>query len=149
MTLVLTFRPEELEMCTVKGKGPSLISKNSDGKYPVNDAPLLKSVAFDTLREAGELPGDQLCRYLQSHIAYTDYAKAMEMQGYVIVEFFVDPDGYTQHVTILRGISPDLDQQVYAAIASMPRIIPLRTMDAPVQNSWAKFRMVIDFRLVD
>ena len=73
----------------------------------------------------------------------------MELQGRVIVEFFVDPDGYTQHVAVLRGLSADLNQQVYAALASMPRIIPLRTMDDPVQNAWGKFRMVIDFRLVD
>ena len=151
MTLVLTFRPEELEMCLIKVKDEAapLISRDRDGKYPARTSPKMKLDAFDTQREPGELRADDVKSYLQSHIAYTDYTKALKLQGYVIVEFFVDPDGYTQHVTILRGLSADLDQQVYAAFANMPKFIPLRTREDPAQNVWGKFRRVIDFRLVD
>jgi protein TonB len=126
---VLPPTAEELEKSnpgleTREGKD-SLLYDFSD---VLKDAPVGdESVEVFTFTEiAPEFPGgmDALNRFISENIVYPTQARELNMQGVVIVQFVVEPDGSISGVEVARGLSYALDSEAKRVIGKMPNWNP-------------------------
>ena len=82
---------------------------------------------------------------IQAHLAYPRVAAASRKNGRVFVSFVVTSQGAVEAVKILKGLSPDYDAAVVAAVRQLPTFLPGRqggkpinvSYTVPVQFAWA------------
>lgn len=77
-------------------------------------------------------PGN-LNTWIYSHVQYPEVAKAKGIEGKVYVRFIIEKDGTVNDVKIIRGVSPELDNEAKEVISSMPKWYPGRQNNAPVR----------------
>lgn len=77
-------------------------------------------------------PGN-LNTWLYSHVQYPEAAKAKGIEGKVYVRFVIEKDGTVNDVKIIRGVSPELDNEAKEVISSMPKWYPGRQNNAHVR----------------
>lgn len=92
-------------------------------------------------------PGGEEARqhFFSRQLTYPPRAVALAESGYVLVEFVVDKEGMVGQARLLRGVSPDLDQEALKAIEAMPRWIPAR-FDGETCETWLV--MPLHFKLL-
>lgn len=61
-----------------------------------------------------------LLDYLAKNTKYPEAAKTKGTQGKVIVRFAVETDGVIDKVSILKGVDPELDQEAFRVVSSLP-----------------------------
>ena len=66
----------------------------------------------------------RIAQYIAEHVTYTRKMRKRGVSGTVIARFIVERDGSISGVEIVRGVAPDLDEQVVDAVASMPVFQP-------------------------
>lgn len=89
-----------------------------DGNYKEPIIPPLP--VLDSTREEGEI--SNVRTYLFEHVSYPRFAIVKSNQGKVHLAFEVDSAGYTQNVTILRGVSESLDIVAKNTIMQIPKM---------------------------
>ncbi len=101
--------------------------KNDSAKQSVSQ----KQAKGNTLLSADldrlpEFPGGYaaMMRFMSDNIEYPIEAQKKEIQGKVIVQFFVEDDGEIFNVNVLRGIDPLLDEEAVRVVGIMPKWIP-------------------------
>jgi TonB family protein len=92
-------------------------------------------------------PGGDMARiqYLFRNLEYPEVAQEQGIQGTVFVSFVVEIDGSITNVSILRGLSPEIDQEVLRLVNDMPNWAPGRIKGKPVRTI---FRMPVKFALL-
>ncbi len=80
-----------------------------------------KEEAFTYVEDMPEFPGssEAMYQYLAEKIKYPNEDREKGLQGMVIVNFVVQPDGYLSDIKVLRGVSPGLDAEAIRVIESM------------------------------
>ncbi len=63
-------------------------------------------------------------QYLAKNIIYPNSAKNNNITGIVYVTFVLDTKGMVKDARVLRGVSPELDEEALRVISSMPQWIP-------------------------
>ncbi len=76
---------------------------------------------------------DAMYTWINQNIHYPATAAEDAVQGRVVVEFEIAPDGTIDKAKIVRGRHPDLDRESLRLIKSMPRWIPGRVNGRPVR----------------
>ena len=81
------------------------------------------------LNKAEQMPAfkggeTKLFEFISSNIKYPKVAKDQGIEGKVFVNFVVDKSGKVRDAEIVRGISPEYDQEVLRIISIMPEWIP-------------------------
>jgi TonB family protein len=73
-----------------------------------------------------EFPGglEAFYEYMGRKVKYTAYLQEIRVEGIVFVSFVVNLDGTVTEVEILRGLHPDLDEQVVEALKKSPHWSP-------------------------
>lgn len=101
---------------------------------------------FYYVKNMPSFPGGEnaLMKFLASNIHYPELAKETEIQGYVHLQFVVEPTGMIDHVRVVRGIGGGCDQEAVRVIKSMPHWNPGKQMGKPVRVS---FSLAVNFRL--
>jgi TonB family protein len=61
-----------------------------------------------------------LMDYIAKNTKYPETAKTKGIQGKVIVRFAVETDGSVDKVSILKGVDPELDQEAFRVVSSLP-----------------------------
>ncbi len=87
---------------------------------------------------------EALSAYLKGHIKYPKEAVKKKMQGRVLVKFVVKKDGSITDVSVLKGISPELDEEAKRVVEDMPRWNPGIQKGKKVNT---QFVMPINFKL--
>lgn len=92
-------------------------------------------------------PGGEkrLSSFLSANIQYPYIAKTEEIQGRVIVQFNVMPDGSITDVKVTESVHPSLNKEAIRVVKSMPRWIPGK--DKEGKPTIVPFTMPITFRL--
>lgn len=118
---------------------------------PVNeDAALVggggQNDVFVVVEQMPEFPGgvEALQRFLGETVRYPDIARKAGVEGRVIVQFVVGPDGVIRDPVVIRGIGAGLDEEAVRAVLAMPPWIPGRQRGEPVS---VRFAMPITFQL--
>ncbi|WP_320053325.1 energy transducer TonB [uncultured Acetobacteroides sp.] len=76
-----------------------------------------------------EFPGggvEELMRYLKRMLIYPQQAFDMGIEGTVYIRFTINRSGKVKNVSVLRGVSSELDKEAIRIIRSMPAWIPGR-----------------------
>ena len=77
---------------------------------------------YTSVEEMPVFPGGEsaLMEFIFKNVTYPEYAKEEKIQGKVIVTFCITDRGTVDHVHILRGIAPSLDNEALRVIRMLP-----------------------------
>lgn len=105
-----------------------------------------ESVKIDSLGEnpyalvedMPDFPGGQnaLRNFIAVTIRYPIEAQEKGIQGKVLVQYIIEPDGSISNVKIAKGVHPILDAEAIRVVKHMPKWIPGRLKDKPVRVSY-------------
>jgi periplasmic protein TonB len=85
-----------------------------------------------------------LMKYLSNNINYPNLARESNIQGKVVVQFVVSPDGSVDMVKVLRGIGGGCDEEAVRVVKQMPKWLPGLNNGVPVN---VRFTLPINFSL--
>ncbi|PSK94152.1 TonB family protein [Taibaiella chishuiensis] len=74
-------------------------------------------------------PGFDLMQYLGENIKYPEQAVKNKVNGRVVSQFVVKPDGTLTDIKIVKGIDPDCDKEVLRVLHNMPAWKPGKKED--------------------
>ena len=103
-------------------------------KQTVQDSTEDNQIHF-LVQEMPVFPGN-LNTWIYNNIRYPETAKEKKLEGKVYVRFIIEKDGSVSNVKIIRGVSPELDNEAKAVIASMPKWEPGKQEGSPVRVSY-------------
>jgi TonB family protein len=105
------------------------ISQVKEAKVPSDD------VVFVQVEEVPEFIGGEkaMFRYLGQNIRYPEAAIKENIQGRVTAKFIVEKDGSIEHVEILNGPHPDMNNEVVRLLRQMPKWKPAKQKGKPVR----------------
>lgn len=89
---------------------------------------------FVVVEEMPMFPGGdvELLKFIGTNTVYPESAKSSNIQGRVIVRFCVTSKGKIDLISILKGVSPDLDAEAVRVVKSLPEFKPGRQGGKPV-----------------
>jgi TonB family protein len=94
----------------------------------------------------GQVPEIGFPRYIEHYIKYPKEAIKEDVEGTIIVKFNVEPSGNIVETHILRGINPELNNEIVQVINSSPKWSPGRAGGRVFRQTYI---LTIDFRLND
>ncbi|MGV3636294.1 MAG: energy transducer TonB [Flavobacteriales bacterium] len=113
---------------SVNGQGGTIVQEKEQEAPAVNDATGLNDPMHIHTAPAlsPAFPGgtEALEAYLRSEVRYPDEAREEALQGKVLVNFVVEPDGSITNVKVARGIHAWLDKEAVRVIKAMPKWEP-------------------------
>jgi TonB family protein len=113
--------------CIARKKVPTVQTEITSPKPP-DDIP------FVVVEEMPMFPGGdtELLKYISEHTNYPEAAKTNNIQGRVITRFCVNKEGGVDRVSILRGVSPELDAEAFRVVNALPTFKPGQQGGKPV-----------------
>ncbi|WP_300877750.1 energy transducer TonB [uncultured Bacteroides sp.] len=84
--------------------------------------------------------------WISQHLVYPPTAIDKDLQGRVIIRFFIEADGTVSAAEVTRGIDEELDKEALRVIKALPRFNPAR-LDGKAVGYW--FTIPIMFRLTE
>jgi TonB family protein len=83
---------------------------------------------FVVVEQMPMFPGGEaaLLKYIAENTKYPEPAKEKNIQGKVIVRFCITPNGEVSLVSILKGVSPELDLEAMRVVNTLPSFQPGR-----------------------
>lgn len=115
---------------------------------PINieEEEVSEEYVFITVETMPQFPGGDaaVMEYIKNNLIYPETAKENSIQGLVTVSFFVETDGSISEVTVVKGISPELDAEAIRLIKSMPKWTPGTQRGKPVR---VKYTIPVRFQL--
>jgi TonB family protein len=81
---------------------------------------------YDVIEQMPQYPGGEgeLLKFINSNLKYPSIAQTQKIQGTVIVRFVVNSFGNTEKVEVLRGLSPECDEEAMRVIKLLKNWIP-------------------------
>lgn len=78
---------------------------------------------FVAVEKQAEFPGGMqaMMKWLKNNIRYPEDAFKNDIQGRVIIKFIVNADGSISDATVVKGISPSLDNEAIRVTMAMPK----------------------------
>lgn len=108
----------------VNGIDPGLVADKGTGVVAAAPPP---NKVFTFVEQMPSFPGgeDALMKYLHDHIRYPAVARENGIQGTVVVQFIVGPDGTIRDVTTVGAPKGGgLEQEAIRVVKGMPRWLP-------------------------
>jgi TonB family protein len=89
---------------------------------------------FVVVEEMPMFPGGDstLLAYLSKNTKYPESAKTKKIQGRVIVRFCVTSKGSVDRISVLKGVSPELDAEASRVVSTLPVFKPGKQGGKPV-----------------
>lgn len=139
--VVLSMSRNQLKEVVVMGYGP--IDK---AKGQAEAGKTDTSGGWSVVEAMPEFPGGQteLYRFLQKNIRYPGEAARAHIQGRVYVSFIINKLGYIRNPRVLQGLGYGIDEEALRVVVSMPRWIPGKQNDVPVD---VEYTLPISFKL--
>jgi protein TonB len=81
---------------------------------------------FVVVEEMPMFPGGdaELLKYIGQNTQYPEAAKAYNIQGRVIIRFCVTAKGGVSQISVLKGVSPELDAEAVRVVSTLPEFRP-------------------------
>lgn len=113
---------------------------------PVQPKPEVEKKIFEVVEQQPSFPGGQgaLMAYLRDHINYPAVAQENGVQGRVVLQFVVEPNGSISGVKVVRGVDPSLDKEAVRVVNGMPNWIPGKQNGQAVR---VRFTLPVQFKL--
>ena len=84
-------------------------------------------------------------KWVNQRLVYPEIAKENGVQGRVMLQFQVNPDGSVTNVKVLRGVDPSLDKEAVRVVSSSPKWEPGRQRDRAVKVTYT-FPVIFQLR---
>lgn len=106
------------------------------------------TTVYTVVEQMPEFPGGttSLFRYLGKNIIYPEKARINGIEGIVFVSFVIGGGGEVSEVAIVKGVSPELDQEALRVVRKMPPWKPGKQSGKPVS---VKYQVPIKFKQTD
>ncbi len=90
---------------------------------------------FMVVEEMPEFPGgdEARMRYLRDNIKYPELERDNGVQGLVVVSFVVEKDGSITNIKILKGLTPNINNEAIRVVQNMPKWKPGKQRGKPVR----------------
>ena len=140
---------EQAQADSAAGK-PMMVGVTVDGTPAQDEAqtegPVVQGDVFDVVEQMPWFPGGQqeLMNFLMKNIKYPKAAQDKGTQGRVVVQFIVDKDGSVVEPTVVKSVSPELDQEALRVVKMMPKWHPGKQNGEVVR---VKYAIPVSFRL--
>ena len=123
----------------------SASASNSNSICQVSDTTGKVEIFADPEQQA-HFPGGEaaLLKYLQENIKYPPKAVKDSIQGRVVVQFLIDPQGCVGEVKVLRSVREDLDAEAVRVVKTLPKFVPGRMYGKAV-SVW--YTLPVTFKL--
>jgi len=108
---------------------------NIDAKVGYKEVPDDSEMTpYVVVEEMPMFPGGdaELLKYIGLNTNYPENAKVNSIQGRVIIRFCVTPEGGISMVSVLKGVSPDLDEEAIRVVNTLPAFRPGKQGGKPV-----------------
>ncbi len=98
-------------------------------------------------QKPGFMGGDQnaFSKWVNQRLVYPDIAKENGLQGRVMLQFTVMPDGSVANVRVVKGVDPALDKEAVRVVSSSPKWTPGRQRDRAVKVTYT-FPVIFQLR---
>ncbi len=105
-----------------------------------------KNTIYDLPTVQPSFPGgtEAMYKYLSREIKYPREAYDHKIEGRVVVQFVVNSNGKVVSPEIMRGVDPSLDNEAIRLVRNMPKWIPGKVDNLPVNS---RFTLPIKFIL--
>lgn len=129
---------------------PPKIAKGVKSTVKFTPPVIVKTNATDTIYfnpdQMPEYPGgnEAMAQYIKDNLKYPTSAKEASIEGRVNMEFIVTKTGELKNIKIIRGISPDCNEEAVRVIKTMPTWKPGLYKGKPVD---VHFILPITFKL--
>ena len=84
-------------------------------------------------------------KWVNSKLVYPEIAKEIGVQGRVVLQFTVNPDGSVSNVKVLRGVDASLDKEAVRVVSSSPKWTPGKQRDRAVKVTYT-FPVIFQLR---
>ena len=95
---------------------------------------------YTYVEQMPQLPGGggnrAIVEYIQQHLTYPDVASDARRSGRIFVQFVVTSQGEVSNVKVVKGLGPEYDAAVVAAVQQLPRFTPGSQAGTPVSVSY-------------
>ena len=88
---------------------------------------------------------NEFSKWVNSKLVYPEIAKENGVQGRVVLQFTVNPDGSVSNVKVLRGVDASLDKEAVRVVSSSPKWEPGRQRDRAVKVTYT-FPVIFQLR---
>ncbi|MCR5680269.1 MAG: energy transducer TonB [Prevotella sp.] len=79
---------------------------------------------FNVVEQPPTFPEGDVRAWVAKNLKYPPIAEENNIQGQVVCQFVVEPDGSISHVTVARGVDKSLNEEAVRVIKKMPKWIP-------------------------
>lgn len=85
-----------------------------------------------------EYPGGHqaMFSFIVKNLDYPSKAIEDGVMGKVYVQFVIEKDGSVSNIDVIRGLSPEMDEEAIRIVALMPNWIPQKCDGIPVRTKW-------------
>lgn len=107
-----------------------------------------EAIPFQLVEEKPSFQGgdaNQFSKWVNSKLVYPEIAKENGVQGRVVLQFTVNPDGSVSNVKVLRGVDPSLDKEAVRVVSSSPKWKPGKQRDRAVKVTYT-FPVIFQLR---
>lgn len=83
-----------------------------------------EAIPFQLVEEKPSFMGgdaNAFSKWVNERLVYPEIAKENGVQGRVMLQFTVNPDGSVSNVKVLRGVDPTLDKEAVRVVSSSPK----------------------------
>ena len=104
----------------------------------VEEEEVVEQEVFTIVEQMPSFPGgdEKMYKYLGNNIKYPQVARETGIQGRVVVNFVVEPDGSVSNVKVLRGIGGGCDEEAMRVVKAMPKWTPGKQRGKAVRVSY-------------
>lgn len=136
--------PSSVETISLEAKSAAVASVAEENKKEKED----KDEVYVAVEKQAEFPGGiaAMMEWLGNNIRYPEDAYKADMQGRVIVKFVVNKDGSISDASILKSVSPSLDQEAMRVVMAMPKWLPAQNNGKKVASY---FHLPVVFKLTN
>ena len=107
-----------------------------------------EAIPFQLVEEKPKFQGgdaNAFSAWVAKNLNYPEIAKENGVQGRVMLQFTVNPNGSISDVKVLRGVDPSLDKEAVRVVSSSPKWTPGRQRDRAVKVTYT-FPVIFQLR---
>jgi periplasmic protein TonB len=135
--VVDTILPENTaKLMTAEEAKTAIQSKDTASQLlsAINVVPETREEPFMIVQEMPVFPGGRkaLMKYIAEHTIYPEVSRENRVQGRVAVKFCITSKGSVNQISILNGVSPELNAEAIRVVKSFPKFIPGKQSGIPV-----------------
>lgn len=107
-----------------------------------------EAIPFQLVEEKPSFNGgdaNEFSKWVNSKLQYPEIAKENGVQGRVILQFTVNPDGSVSNVKVIRGVDSSLDKEAVRVVSMSPKWKPGKQRDRAVKVTYT-FPVIFQLR---